>query len=89
MATCGCGLTCTICAISMLLNYSPFAAEKEVGVAGVGLEEEEGVCKPHGLKEGGCGSVRGEEEGLISLVDTTLHGDCRPVMEYGLVGSAH
>ncbi len=71
-----------------VINCSPFAAEKEVGVAGAGLEEE-GICKPHVLKKGGCGSEGGEEEGLISLVNTTLHSDCRPVMEYGLVGPAH
>lgn len=41
------------------------------------------MLKPKDLKEDVSeGDI---EEGLHSLVNTTLHGDCRPVMEYGLV----
>ena len=68
---------------------SPFAAERDETSEG---SESAELCKPKTLKGsvGGGAVGRAErdssEEGLTSLVHTTLHGDCRPVMEYGLVG---
>lgn len=53
------------------LLFSPFTSR---------TEEEEGQCT--GPEKGGA---CGEKEGLVSLKQTTLHGDCRPVLEYGLV----
>ena len=63
---------------------SPFAPEKE------GLNEEEATSTDswkatRKTSFSGNKKEEDEEEGLPSLVQTTLHGDCRPVLEYGLV----
>ena len=70
-------------------NYSllsPFAAERDDGRSD-SAEMATGTCKPKTLMKGPSREEQDEEEGLTSLVHTTLHGDCRPVMEYGLVSS--
>ena len=61
---------------------SPFAPEKE------GLNEATSTDSWRATRKtsfSGNKKEEDEEEGLPSLVQTTLHGDCRPVLEYGLV----
>ena len=66
-----CAQVCTNLKFNCVLFCSPFTSR---------TEEEEDQCAAHG-KEGTCG----ENEGLTSLKQTTLHSDCCPVLEYGLV----
>lgn len=63
--------------IIKLFSNSPFAPESEEQSPD---EDEGGACG--GIKKGMSTET---DEGLRSLVQTTLHGDCRPVLEYGLV----
>lgn len=63
--------------ITHLFSNSPFAPEAEEQSPD---EDEGGACG--GIKKGMSTEA---DEGLTSLVQTTLHGDCRPVLEYGLV----
>ena len=59
---------------------SPFANDDTVDCD----HEQDSLGKSLKMKENtGVGVV--SDEGLTSIVHTTLHGDCRPVMEYGLV----
>ena len=62
---------------------SPFAPEKE------GLDEATSTDSWKATRKTSFSGKKKEEdeeeEGLPSLVQTTLHGDCRPVLEYGLV----
>lgn len=70
---------CVDLEISLL---SPFAPEKE------GLDEATSTDSWKATRKTSFSGKKKEEdeeeEGLPSLVQTTLHGDCRPVLEYGL-----
>lgn len=64
-----------------MLFISPFAAEKDIVDEGL----DGGAAMPYKPDEWKGDGSDGGSEGLTSLVNTTLHSDCRPVMEYGLV----
>ena len=88
--------------IPVLYHYSPFATENDdddqedddedaigeaslCGSGGLRKHKVGGACKGGG----GGGGEEEEEGGLTSLVHTTLHGDCMPVLQYGIVSGMY
>ena len=63
--------------------FSPFAEENNQEQDGDD-DDDDDECN-RGACGGGKSAKSDEGAVLTSLVHTTLHGDCRPVLEYGIV----